>query len=526
MSWKNVSGVGLATALLTLLTTMGLPAQEEAGEYRVGQALPPEVEGRPLVSMTLDEAMARALERNLDIQTARLNPRIQEYNMVAARAAFDPTVSSTLGYNNSTNRSTSQLDGGQQIETERHTYNASVTQPLPWYGGQFSADFNNGRTETTNSFATLNPSYSSTLSLSYSQPLLEGLKTDSRRTALETQTIQGQISEIQLDSREENIKSQVRRAYWALRATIDQIEIQRRSLAQARQLLEQNRVRVSLGTMSELQVVQAEAQVASAEQALLNAEIQWRNQELAFKSLMVDGPDDPLFRETVNPTELPAMDAPAVDIEAAVDTAMARRTDLRQQRRQLQITELELAVTRNGTLPSLDLSAGYSLRGVGGDLYQRSGLGGDAQLVDQGGYMDGLTSIWERETPTWNLSLNFSYPIGNRAAEASLERAQLQRRQTELGLRSQELAVVTQVTDAGLAVRDTYLQLQAATRSREVAERSAEIELKRFEVGAATNYEVMLAQNSLTSARLSELRALIDHANSVAEFERVQRAGS
>jgi outer membrane protein TolC len=85
--------------------------------------------------------------------------------------------------------------------------------------------------------------------------------------------------------------------------------------------------------------------------------------------------------------------------------------------------------------------------------------------------------------------------------------------------------VVTEVTDAGLAVNDTYLQLQAAQRSREVAERSAEIELTRFRVGAATNYEVMLAQNTLTSARLSELRALINHANAVAEFERVQRVG-
>jgi outer membrane protein TolC len=84
---------------------------------------------------------------------------------------------------------------------------------------------------------------------------------------------------------------------------------------------------------------------------------------------------------------------------------------------------------------------------------------------------------------------------------------------------------VTQVTDAGLAVRDTYLQLQAAQRSREVAERSADFEITRFNVGAATNYEVMQARDALTSARLSELRAIINYVNAIAEFERVQRVG-
>ncbi|MCJ7628486.1 MAG: TolC family protein, partial [Longimicrobiales bacterium] len=74
-------------------------------------------------------------------------------------------------------------------------------------------------------------------------------------------------------------------------------------------------------------------------------------------------------------------------------------------------------------------------------------------------------------------------------------------------------------------VNDTYLQWQAAQRSREVSERSAEIELTRFNVGAATNYEVTQAQDNLRSARLSELRAIINYVNAIAEFERVQRVG-
>ncbi len=524
--WRNRNARALTgIAFVTLLLPLSILGQEEPPQYEVGRALPPTVEGRSMVAMTLDEAVERALRSNLDIQTARLSPQIQAYGLTAAEAAFSTVLNSTLGYNDATSQSISQLDGGVQTSTTRETYNASISKPMPWYGGNLSANFNNGITETNNAFSTRNPSYRSTFTLGYSQPLLAGFKTDSRRTALNTQVLQGEISDIQLVSQLENTRYRVAVAYWGLRAAIEQIEIRRQSLALAQELLEQNQIRVRLGTMSELQVVQAEAQVASAEQALLNAEVQWRNQELVFKALLVGSADDPLFFQTVNPTDLPVVQPQNVDLEAAIAIALEERTDLRRQRHQRQISVLDLSVTQNNVLPDLNLSASYSLQGTGGDLFERSGLGGDPVLVEEGGYFDGLTAIWDRDVPTWNVSLNFSYPIGNRAAKANLERARLQLQQSDLALRSQELAVVTQVTDAGLAVNDSFLQVQAAQRSREVAERSAEIEFIRFRVGASTNYEVTQAQNDLTASRLSELQALFNYVNSIAQFELVTRVG-
>jgi outer membrane protein TolC len=147
-------------------------------------------------------------------------------------------------------------------------------------------------------------------------------------------------------------------------------------------------------------------------------------------------------------------------------------------------------------------------------------------LVAEGGYFDGLNSIAGFDVPTWNLSMSFSYPIGMRSAKANLQRAQLQMQQRDLAIRSQELAIVTEVTNAALAVSDTRLQLDAATRSRELSEESAAAELTRFNAGVATNYEVVQAQDALTSARLSELRAIINHVNAIAEFELVQRVGN
>ncbi|MBI4522104.1 MAG: TolC family protein, partial [Gemmatimonadetes bacterium] len=356
-------GIGLAMPFSLAGQQPVAPPAGQTAPYVVGEARPPLEPGKTLVTMTLEEAIQRALATNLDVQSARLGPLLQDYSLRAAEAAFSPTFSMTYGYNNSTNQSTSQLDGGATIKNERQTFNTSLSKTMPWYGGRLAASFNNGRNETTNAFATRNPSYSSTVSFNYTQPLLAGLRTDDQRAALETQRIQSQITNLQLFTQIENITYQVRQAYWGLRSAIEQIEIQRRALAQAQQLREENRVRVQLGRMTELQLVQAEAQVASAEQSLLNAEIQWRNQEFAFKRLLLAGADDPLLDQTVNPTDRPTLTEQAVDIAAAVEVALRERADLQQQRQQREISEVNLDVSRTNTLPDLALSAAYSLQG-------------------------------------------------------------------------------------------------------------------------------------------------------------------
>jgi outer membrane protein len=200
-----------------------------------------------------------ALGNNLDIQRVRLEPEIQDYSLRVAQSAFVPTLNASYGYTNQTNQSTSQLDGGARITNERQFFNTSISQTTRWYGGRFNLNFNNSRLVSDNVFTTRNPSYSSSVGLSYTQPLLAGFRTDNQRATLEAQRIQGHITDLQVQSQITNITHQVQQAYWALRASIEQVEIQRRNLELARQLLEDNRLRLRLGRLTELQLVQAEA---------------------------------------------------------------------------------------------------------------------------------------------------------------------------------------------------------------------------------------------------------------------------
>jgi outer membrane protein TolC len=493
---------------------------EAVDRYLVGSAVPEIAPGSDLLNLTLEQAMDIALEKNLDLRAARLNPQGVDYQLQAARAAFNPQFGGTYSYRDAASPNNNPLEARSTVNNIGQTYNVNMSQTLPWYGGRLTANFNNNRQSTNASLTILNPSYNSGLQFNYTQPLLAGFKIDNARNQLRTLGIQRQIADIQLLTTIENTKASVRTAYWNLRQAIEQIEIQRRSLELAQRLLQDNLTKVEIGTLAPIETLTSETQVANADQALLNAQIQWTTAELNLKRLLADGPQDPLYQATINPVERVELSVQSVDIPSAIQTALDQRTDLTQARRNLEVSRLNLEITENTTKPQLDLSTGYSASGQGGARLNR-----DTNERLPGGYSDALNQVVGFDLPTWNMQFNFTYPLFMRAARANYARAQLQIQQSEATLKAQELTVTASVTNAGRAVENTYKQFQAAQKAREVGERNAEAEQTRFDVGMSTNYNVVQAQNNLTTQRLAELRAIISYLNAVAEFDRIQRVG-
>ena len=485
----------------------------QVDRYVVGQARPPEVPGTTIVDMTLEQVIERALEKNLELKVARLEPRNLDFQLQSIRASYTPTITSSFSYSNSSQRSENRLDGVSRVTNQSQGYNNSWRQNLPWFGGNYQLSFNNSRAARNVVTATRNPDYSSSFAMSYSMPLLQGFMVDQNRNRLQTLAVQRNIEDLRLQIQIENLKNTIRVAYWSLRSAIEQIEIQKRALELQNRTLAENRIRIELGAMAPIEIVQQEANIASTEQGLLQAEITFRNAELNLKRLLVDSPADELFRQTINPVDIPAVLPPAVDIPGAIQLAMSSRLDVTQARRNLDVTRMNLEVTADALKPSLTFNSGYTLRGNGGP----------SEDAPTGGYFDALEAIGKFDTPSWNLSFNFNYPLGMRAARASYAQAQLGIEQAEIQLQAQELSITTEVTDAGLAVENNYKSLQASIKTREASERNAEAARTRFEVGMATNFEVVTAQNQLTQALLNELTRTIAYMNAIANFEKVQR---
>jgi len=478
----------------------------------------------PSVELTLDEATARALERNLDIVVERLNPQLQDYNLASLRAIYRPTLTSSFSQRNQVQPPTSQLNGGLVVRNDQNVFNSGIAQSVPWGGGDFSVSWNNQRSESNNSFSNFNPSLNSSLVASYTQPLLRDFHIDSTRRTIKVTAINRDISDIQLRGTLSSTVANVRIAYWELLFSVRAVEVARGSLELAVKLVEDNRARVEVGTLAPLDVVQAEAEAATRRQALAQAEATMQTAELTLKRLIVNGTEDELWRARITPIDQPEFRPQPIDIEGAVRKSLGNRTDLDQARKTIESNDVTLGFMRNQTLPSVDLVANYTTQGVGGTQFIRQGLGGTATQVIPGGYGDALAALLGRDYPIWQVQLNFSYPLGGSAAEAQFARARVQRNQSAAQLRALELQVATEVTNTALQVQSSLTSYEAAVVARELAETRLAAEQSRFEVGLSTNFFVVQAQRDLATAQNSELRALLNYRRSQVDFERVQES--
>ena len=477
----------------------------------------------PRIDLTLDEAVARALERNLDLAVQRLNPQVFDLNLAQQLAAYRPTFDTNFQNNSRTNPSSTQLDGGESVVSDIVTVNSGVSQEVGWGGGRYQVNFNNNRSASTNFFSSFNPSYRSSVQASYTQPLLRGFRIDPIRQGIQVTRINRDIADIDLRQTVTNTVSAVRDAYWELVYATRSVEVQQQALELAEALVRDNEARVEIGTLAPIDVVQARSEAAARRQTLAQAEQALATAELVLKQLIVDGTGDEYWRATLNPIDLPTLSPAPIDLEGTIRRALDERTDLERSRRQLDINEVNLSSMRNQRLPSVDLTGSYQLQGQGGTRFVRSGLGGAVLTEVPGGINDAFDQLVDLDYPVWTVQLNVSYPIGPSAADAAYARAQLQTQQVQAQLRQLELQVATEVTNAVLQIRAIARRIEAATAARELAEEQLAAEQSRFDAGLSTNFFVVQAQRDLSTAQDTELRAILDQQKALIELDRVQR---
>ena len=487
---------------------------------------PPAQPGESLRELRLEEAVSLALEKNLDIQVAKLEPQSVDFLVAGVQNQFNPVFASTVGQRDLFQLPTRTINGGTRVNQATTTYNVSLAQDVKWFGGNYTLSWSNSRVASSDSLATRNPLYTTGVVASYQQPILRGFKIDNQRQQLEINLINRDISEDSARATVTQTLANVRNAYWDLVFSQSAVEVARRALELADKLVEDNQARVEVGTLAPLDIVQAQAEAATRRQNLAAAEAAASTAELALKRYLVSGTDDPLWRQTIRPVDLPSLEPVPTDIEGAVRRALAERTDLINLRRNIQSNDINIKYFKDQAMPALDLTTSYGAQGLGGPELVRSGSGLDAPVgsVLPGGYTDALGILRRLDYPNWNFAVTLSYPVFASQATAQHARARLQRNQNLTRIRALEVQVAAEVTNAALTVQSNRQRVEAATAARELAQKRLEAEQSRFEVGMTTNFFVVQAQRDLRDAANVELRALADYRKSLVTFERAQQS--
>jgi outer membrane protein TolC len=363
-------------------------------------------------------------------------------------------------------------------------------------------------------------------------PLLRDRTIDTQRRSIIVAKVNRDISDITLRAQLNSLVSNVRNAYWDFVYANEAVDSARRSYDLATKLVEDNTIKVEVGTLAKIDITSAQAAQAQRYQSVVQADNQRRTLELALKKLIVNGTNDPNWLATLDPIDRPEFNPQVVDqtaIEAAIARALANRNDLSIVKKNLELNDIALKLYHNNALPTVDFGLTYGLQGVGGTQLIRSNTGVLGSQVTQtipGGVGDALSSLLRGRNPRWTASLSINYPLGVNPQETQLATAQVQLNQIQAQLKSAELLVAEQITQAAINLRNTAEAVQAAQLSRTLSEQQLEAEQSKFDVGMSTNYTVVQYQRDLADARNSELRAILNYRKAQVEWDRVQEVAT
>lgn len=461
-----------------------------AGACGTGQAAEP-----PPVRLTLSDAVQAAVEKNLDVRIERYNPVQQEAEYRKSLGIYDPSLQLQANYADTTTTNSFYLSPPERQATRTTQLNAGLSQ-LFFTGGTATLGFTNSynRNEISNTLG-MTSYWQSSVGLSISQPLLKNLGREPTELAIATARLGKYASMEQFNAVLSAMVAQVRTEYYQLYSLREEREVKKISLELARKILVETQARVKAGVMPAMEILNAEFGVATRERELIDAEQAVSNQVDLLRRL--------LQLEQVGELELVEMPSKArydVTEPDQIRLALARRPEIQELKRNLELLELQTRVSNNRTLPDLTLSASAAATGLAGS-YSRD--------------MDRLST---GEYPNWSVGLTLAFPLGNRAAENEYRKNRLKVEQAALKLRNQEEQIVNEVRSAVRAVGANYKQLEVADRGRAFAEERFKAFVRKAEVGLATNKEVLDVENDLATAKNNQIKAQVAYANAVTQL--------
>ena len=483
-----------------------------------GWLAPPAQAQQREMELSLREATAFALQGNLNIQIAGLEPRIREAQVAAEEGIFDIQLHASATVSDSRLLSTSPFfrelvgDGSvAQDNTQEQSIGFGLSRLNHW-GGTYGVELSEIRLESTrrapdtaeDSPITSNTYNTAELQLKVTQPLLKnfGSQVTNNRIVI----AQNNLSVSQEDFRQQitDVTAQVQEAYWDLVFRRQDLEVRRQQRALAEQLLDQIRKQVAVGTLAPIEVLQAETEIARVEERILVADNTLRATEDRLKRIMNFSLLGEYADAVLLPVDAPSYDARAINQEEQIRQALEQRVDLLQAKLMLENQRVTLIFNENQALPTLDLETSLRVNGVGKN------------------FDDHLGEFDPGQRHRWDISLQFSRPLGNRQAKNRITQSRLAIRQQMLRIQDLEEEIIRQVR---AAVRDVMTHAQRVRVSRvssQLAQRQLEAEEKKLQVGLSTVFTVLEFQEDLSVERSKEINALTDHLQALVRLEAVK----
>src|SRR5262245_51599527 len=320
------------------------------------------------VPVTLSDVINMLMDNNLDIRSNRLGPRSSYWQSLVFYRALQPSLRFSGTVIRNTNLSNSQLNGTNASNSQlRGNYAVGFSQLLP-SGTSLAVDATMNRTSSSSNLNTFNPSYVGQLTYTVGQHLLR----DRGRLANTRQILIGRnnekISETAFEIQLTGLLVQAQKSYWDLVFAGQDLQVKQRSLDLAQRTLDENKMKVDIGTLAPVDVLQTQADVATRREQLVVSTFTVTSAEDQIKKMTSADRDPAMFLIKLRALDSPKRpDAVVVpSLEDAVRIALENRPEMRQALLDMQNKDIDVQYTKNQKLPTLDVTATYNQNGVGG----------------------------------------------------------------------------------------------------------------------------------------------------------------
>ena len=465
--------------------------------------------------LSLRDYLDLVLANNTDIEIQRLQLEYPKNAIQRALSIFDPSISSSFSATRSKSSTTSQLQGASVLSNLNQNFSLTGNEMLPT-GTQVFAGTTTQKSSTNSLYQFYNPAYSTSLNVGFTQPLLRGRGAYVTRLPITIARAQRRAADFTYQNSVIFLLVNAENAYWDVVSAQERLKVQKQALDLAEKALQRSRKEVELGATSPLEIFQPEQQYATAKLNLAQVEYQVRQTEDALRRQLGADLSPEIRALPLQLTEKVTsdVDESALDREKLVQQALESRPDLKNLRTAMDVTKLQVRSAAEGLKPTLNFTGSYTANGNGGRYTPTTTLpdGTIIQLpVVPGGVGDAFGQMFGFSYPTWQFSLSLQLPLRDRAAASRLADAVNDRRLNALNQRTTEQQIRQDVLTAITQLESSREGVKLAKIAVDFAQKRADADQKRYDLGVITIFFLLSAQTDLSNAESGLVNEIIQH---------------
>ena len=437
----------------------------------------------------------------------------------------DPSLFISAGLNQAvTPLGVSVLTGLSSVTTHYGGYSAGYAQGF-MTGTSFAVGMFQDRSTTSALTSLVNPEIPSFLGITVSQNLLSGFGYRANAANLRIAKNGLKFADSAFRQNVMTTLQTVVNDYWDLLYDRENIRVTEEAVKWAQADLNNNTRQVEIGNMAAIEVTRAKSEVASRRQLLISAQTTYQEQEEKLKTELSKHVDADLAAVPIEPTDKLPEPSPndIPSLQDALNLAAKNRPEIEQVQLNMRNQEITIQQDRNRLLPSLGVYATYAPEGLSGhflcgvNLYEPTCPAGVTGYVP-GGTGASLSQVFRNVYPNYSLGVNLSIPIRNRAAQADAATALLQERQYRVQLQQKINQAQQDVRNAVIAVTQAKAQIDAAVAATELSKETLDGEQKKFQLGESTPFLVIQAERDFAAQEATEAQARDAYAKALTQY--------